>query len=42
MMYGSKRWALNTITAETIAMVQSKMEKIMVGITLHDRNYYNN
>lgn len=37
MTYGSETWAINTTTAETLAVVRCKMERIMLRITLRDR-----
>ena len=36
MVYGSETWALKTAHMELLSVAQGKMERIMIGITLHD------
>ena len=37
MTYGCDTWTLNNSMTKTFAVAQRKMERIMLGITLHDR-----
>ena len=36
MVYGSETWALTKAHMDLLSVAQRKMERIMLGITLHD------
>ena len=39
MTNGSETWALTTTQRDALAEAQKKAERIMLGITLHDRKH---
>ena len=39
MTYGSETWALTTAQMDALAVAQSKMERIMLSITLRDQRH---